>query len=152
MNLNPQSNPQKAMSYTTSANFGSPRGSVKSLKSLIPLRCHRSVRAKCLAWPTYCRAVGPHVFMGFCWWSASRVWARSLTEKEAVWNYGLLTYQYPVVSSLFQRAIPQPSPMNEEWLTSNAEVFETSAPSWGPSFAMSSVKSVASWLAREMET
>jgi hypothetical protein len=28
------------MSYTTSANFGSPRGSVKSLKSLFPLRCH----------------------------------------------------------------------------------------------------------------
>jgi ferredoxin-NADP reductase len=26
------------------------------------------------------------------------------------------------------------------------EVFETSAPSWGPSFAKSSVKSVASWL------
>jgi hypothetical protein len=32
---NPQPNPQDAMSYTTSANFGSPRGSVKSLKSLI---------------------------------------------------------------------------------------------------------------------
>jgi hypothetical protein len=32
---NPQPNPQNAMSYTTSANFGSPRGSVKSLKSLI---------------------------------------------------------------------------------------------------------------------
>ena len=100
---------------------------------------------------TNCRAVGPHVFMGFSWWSASRVWARSLMEKEAIWN-DLLTYQSRVVSSLFQRAIPQPSPMNEEWLTSNAEVFETSAPSWGPSFAMSSVKSVASWLAREMET
>ena len=37
---NPQPNPQNMMSYTTSANFGSPRGSVKSLKSLIPLRCH----------------------------------------------------------------------------------------------------------------
>jgi hypothetical protein len=34
------------MSYTTSANLGSPRGSVKSLKSLIPLRCHGSVWAK----------------------------------------------------------------------------------------------------------
>jgi hypothetical protein len=33
--LNPQPNPQNAMSYTTSANFGSPRGSVKSLKSLL---------------------------------------------------------------------------------------------------------------------
>jgi hypothetical protein len=31
------------MSYTTSANFGSPRGCFKSLKSLFPLRCHGSV-------------------------------------------------------------------------------------------------------------
>jgi len=31
------------MSYTTSANFGSPRGSVKSLKSLSTQRCHGSV-------------------------------------------------------------------------------------------------------------
>ena len=38
--LNPQPNPQILMSYTTSANFGSPRGSVKSLKSLITQRCH----------------------------------------------------------------------------------------------------------------
>jgi hypothetical protein len=41
--LNPQPNPQILMSYATSANFGSPRGSVKSLKSLISLRCHGSV-------------------------------------------------------------------------------------------------------------
>ena len=41
---------------------------------------------------------------------------------------------------------------DEAGLISKAEVFDTSAPSWGPSFAMSSVKSVASWLAREMET
>ena len=34
---NPQPNPRNMMSYTTSANFGSPRGSVKWLKSLIPL-------------------------------------------------------------------------------------------------------------------
>src|SRR5258707_3824226 len=32
------------MSYTTSANFGGPRGSVKSLKSLITQRCHGSGR------------------------------------------------------------------------------------------------------------
>jgi hypothetical protein len=37
-------------------------------------------------------------------------------------------------------------------LISRAEVFDTSAPSCGTSFAMSSVKSVASWLAREIET
>ena len=43
---NPQSNPQNAMSYTTSANFGSPRGSVKSLKSLSTQRRHGSIRAK----------------------------------------------------------------------------------------------------------
>jgi len=36
---------QVLVPYTTSANFGSPRGSVKSLKSLIPLRCHGSVLA-----------------------------------------------------------------------------------------------------------
>jgi len=54
---NPQPNPQNAMPYTTSANFGSPRGSVKSLKSLIPLRCHGSVlRNKLLEWPTDCRS------------------------------------------------------------------------------------------------
>ena len=41
--LHPQPDPQMLMSYTTSANFGSPRGSVNSLKSLIPLRCHGSV-------------------------------------------------------------------------------------------------------------
>ena len=37
LQFNPQSNPQNAMSYTTSANFGSPRGSVNALKSLVGL-------------------------------------------------------------------------------------------------------------------
>jgi hypothetical protein len=37
-------------------------------------------------------------------------------------------------------------------LNSRAEVFETSALSCGLSLAMSSVNTVASWLAREIET
>jgi hypothetical protein len=37
-------------------------------------------------------------------------------------------------------------------LISRADVFETAAANWGPSFAMSSVKSVASWQARGIET
>ena len=44
-----------------------------------------------------------------------------------------------------------PATMDGGWI-SRAEVFETSAPSCGPSLVMSSVKSVASWLARETET
>lgn len=30
------------------------------------------------------------------------MWARSVEEKEAIWDRDLLTYQYPVVFSLFQ--------------------------------------------------
>ena len=37
---NPQPNPQILMSCATYGHFGSPRGSVKSLKSLITQRCH----------------------------------------------------------------------------------------------------------------
>jgi len=40
---NPEPSPQRVMSNTTSANVRSPRGSVKSLKSVIPLRCHGTV-------------------------------------------------------------------------------------------------------------
>jgi hypothetical protein len=57
---NPQPNPQNAMSYTTSANFGSPRGSVKSLKTLFTQRCHGSVLFVRIS--AYCRTQG---FSGF---------------------------------------------------------------------------------------
>jgi len=52
----------------------------------------------------------------------------------------------------FQSPIPSSCATDEALLISRAEVLDTSAPSCGPSFAMSSVKSVTSWLAREMET
>ena len=48
--------------------------------------------------------------------------------------------------------IPIPWPMDGVCETSSAEVLDISALSFGLSFVMSSVKSVASWLAREMET
>jgi hypothetical protein len=48
--------------------------------------------------------------------------------------------------------IPIPWAMDGAWLNSRAEVFETSALSCGLSLAMSSVNTVASWLAREIET
>lgn len=51
-----------------------------------------------------------------------------------------------------QISIPIPWARDGDWLISSAEVFETSALSCGLSLFMSSVKSVASWLAREMET
>jgi len=51
-----------------------------------------------------------------------------------------------------QIPIPTPCAMDGAWLSSRAEVLETSELSCGPSLVMSSVKRVASWLAREMET
>jgi len=48
--------------------------------------------------------------------------------------------------------IPIPREIDGTWLNSRAEVFETSAPSWGLSLSRSSVNIVASWLARKMET
>ena len=48
--------------------------------------------------------------------------------------------------------IPIPWAIDGDWLISSADVFETSTLSCGLSLVMSSVKSVASWLAREMET
>jgi len=47
--------------------------------------------------------------------------------------------------------IPIPRALVGAWI-SRADVLETSELSWGLSLVMSSVKSVASWLAREMET
>ena len=53
------------MSYATSANFGSPRGSVKSLKSLFTQRCHGSVLFPPIA--TYCRTLRvPSVCLVIC--------------------------------------------------------------------------------------
>jgi hypothetical protein len=53
---------------------------------------------------------------------------------------------------LHQSPIPIPWATDGAGLISKAEVFETSAPSWGASLALSSVKSMAWWLARERET
>jgi len=47
--------------------------------------------------------------------------------------------------------MPIPCAMDGDWI-SRAEVLETSAVSCGQSLAMSLVKTVASWLAREIET
>src|SRR5262249_44729560 len=56
------------------------------------------------------------------------------------------------LSSKVQSAIPMSLEPAGVWPISTAEVFETSAANCGPSFAMSSVNSVTSRLAREMET
>jgi hypothetical protein len=45
-----------------------------------------------------------------------------------------------------------PWTIDADWFISSADVFETSAVICGMSLFKSSVKSVASWLAREMET
>jgi hypothetical protein len=45
-----------------------------------------------------------------------------------------------------------PWAIDADWFISSADVFEISALSCGPSLATSSVKMVASWLAREIDT
>ena len=77
-----------------------------------------------------------------------------------MWKFGEGIFCSDVASSKF---IPESLPdfgqniamlwlIDSVWLTSSAELLDTSALSFGLSLLISSVKSVASWLAREIET
>ena len=66
-------------------------------------------------------------------------------------TFQTLSARHRVVASLLQ-PIPIPCESDVPWSIPSADVFETSVLSCGVSLVMSSVKSVASWLAREMET